>query len=195
MLNDDVFLDALKHAPHTKEPLMMFCSTFLEKAHILEENPADKTLYDNPVGEPVKKALGRISRICRACCHFFCHDLSAELEETTDKDVTDFIRQSATEMPERTIKMLFQEPESWWHKEHEDMIKKGASAVLTSEKRQELKALLEIPDPTAVAIKQCLELMKEMHKSMRSQRLAMLREQFKVTLQQADTNLVSPNYK
>ena len=182
VLNEDGFLDLIRYVPHTREPLLMFCSTFLDRVSNLQDNPSDKKLFDHPLGEPIKHGLDRITSICRACCYFFCAEVSVGMEETTDKDVIDFVQSACTEMPERSIKKIFAEKESWWNKEYEDMIKKGATSVLTTEKRQELQQLLQEPTPSVAGMKRSIELMKEMHNTMRSQRLASLRDKFKVTL-------------
>lgn len=185
LLNEDSFLNLVKVAPGAKDAILMFCSTFLERLHDLEESPDDQKFLDTSVGAPFKDIFNRIRKLCRVICHFYCFDFDSntgmKLEVTTDKEVSDFMSSRTTDLPERSILRYFVEPDSFWDTEYKDMVAKGAGTILAAPKKAELLELLKQSDPDITTIKNMTALMKDLQATIRSQRLQLIRNPFKAS--------------
>lgn len=179
LLNEDSFLNMIKFAPGAKDPLLRFCSTFLERLRDLEESPDDQKFLDTSVGAPIKHMFARIRKMCRVICHFYCFDLDMCLDQTSDKEVIDFMSSRTNDLPERSLLRYFAEPDSFWDAEYKDMVGKGAGSILAEPKKAELLELLKQSNPDIIAIKNMTALMKELQAVIRSQRLAQISNLFK----------------
>lgn len=85
---------------------------------------------------------------------------------------------------EKLIGKLFKDAEVFWCKESQEMIEKGGSMVLASERLAELQVLLECnkSDITSTKLKDMGVLFNEVKKSARTQKLAAMQSSFLVSL-------------
>ncbi len=81
----------------------------------------------------------------------------------------------------QAIKRAMLEDQSWYNAELTEMLKKGGVAALVSEKMSDLKLLLKQPNKSWVQLRQSMALFKDVKGTCRSQKLASVTSDFKVT--------------
>lgn len=137
-------------------------------------------LLETEHARPVLETFERVSRLARALLHYFCDEIPFGGQPLDDRDVMYWKSFNGNSFPEQSIARIFREKDSFWYKETQEMIEKGGTAVLLTEKEGELRTLVQedVKMTTIQKLKQMSSLFGEIQKSMRSQKLCKIRDLF-----------------
>lgn len=131
---------------------------------------------------PIKAMLQRLERLARCLLHAFCSPTAAGYDgpALNDNDVIFFSKFDGNDLMEKCFCRMMSES-TWWKNEISDMLRKGASAALNSDKVSELSGLLGSSSLTSRSLSQILDLLKQVRDSTRSQQLAGIMDNFAET--------------
>lgn len=163
-----------------KKSLLAFSLTFLEGMQELMESPAEIAIFKHDIGAAVHAALTRVNKICRAIAHCFCASEPDGVHALSDEDAFYFQKYKDADLPEKMVAKLFNDRESFWHKETMEMIAKAGASTLTAVKQQELLDLLAEDSRATFApeLKQMADLLSSLRESCREQKLVCIHEKF-----------------
>ena len=145
---DETLVSLIQLGIPAKGPLVEFSLAYLKKtANIIDasqHSPSFASVWATNACSPFREAVRRMQSVCRCFLHFFCAELPAacNFTPTSIEDVHHFSNYSGQLLLEKTLKRILVDPTSWWHGEHQEMLRKGAAGCLVKDKLQELQGLL-----------------------------------------------------
>ncbi|CAK9031482.1 unnamed protein product [Durusdinium trenchii] len=174
VLEEEIFMQIFARGLDAKKSLLAFSLTFLEGMQELMESPAEIAIFKHDIGAAVHAALTRVNKICRAIAHCFCASEPDGVHALSDEDAFYFQKYKDADLPEKMVAKLFNDRESFWHKETMEMIAKAGASTLTAVKQQELLDLLAEDSRATFApeLKQMADLLSSLRESCREQKLA-----------------------
>ena len=184
MFTEEKVLDVLKQGVRAKRFLVSLASsimtdccnlrTLAEKDHVFQH------IWSSDCSLPLKTLADRLENLSRCWLHCFCiaPPKAYDGKATRDADVMFFYQYNGSDMLERCIRRMMNDEKCWWRGEVSEMIKKGAGGVLNQDKLDELTAALQAPSANLSCLGTCMNLLKQVRESTRSQRLAAVMDEF-----------------
>ena len=179
-INQDAFINVIREGVLHKKALTQFAVSFAENFNSLQNTISDCSQLKNPEFKAITTAQSRILAIAKALAHFYCESAV----ETCDKVVYELANYKGTLYPEKTLARIFNEEDSFWRAEFNDMLKTGPSAALSKHKVADLEDLLSKTDDvqSPSAFKSVLAQLKEMKGMVRGQKISKLMDSFLAAL-------------
>lgn len=155
-----------------------------EVKNLSSSSPVFEQVWCSPACAPLKEMYKRFEKVGRCFIHLCCGDAPENYEDDSigDADVMFFYQYAGDAVMEKSLRRLFTNPETWFHREVLELIKKGAGAALNSDKVQELQQLLKSDQPkTPSFLKQVSHLVETVRNLTMSQKMANILGSFAIT--------------
>ena len=181
-VSEEPFRNVLLLGLEAKDALVEFATLLVQNAvDIAGASSSWKDAFESEAFEPVRNASSSLAKLGRCILHYFCADPPPGSLPCTDRDIQYFNSYSGENLFEKSIRRIFREEGSWWAAEFEEVVKMSATAVLVSQRLEELRSLLSSEDRSWSTLRAGLSLVKEVRGSTRSQKMGSLLDQFLAT--------------
>ena len=179
-LSSDVFLDVLRKGLECKSTVIAFAQGVLEgKIAVESATKEDNVVWTSIALAPLVELSSRLETIARFFCHIFCAQLPDGMRDTTDADVNIIVHYEGRHLLEKGIQRIINDPESWWKKEVDEMVKTGAGSILASLKSGQLEEWIHEDGTWSwQTLASATQAFSEVRASCRSQKLGPMQDNF-----------------
>ena len=179
----DVFFDVIRKGLECKEAAVCFAEVLLKGKMALDlEMKQDAIVWGSSALAPLVEIANRLEAVGRFFSHIFCVDVADGMKETSDADVQVIVQYAGRHLLEKGLQRIINDPESWWKKEIDDMVKTGAGSVLAAMKIGQLQEWIREEGTWSwQTLASATNAFSEVRVSCRSQKLGQLQDDFIVT--------------